>query len=125
MDSVKKQDAGGNRSSTKGLVSTAAKLDNETEVFAHETVSSELKKQIQSARLAKKMTQAQVRRRGSGREREREAGRRSSGRATHAAWPGPARSTHTHGALASPVWSVSSPEQRCLPPLAPRYALRS
>ena len=60
MDSVKKQDAGGNRSSAHGLVSTAAKLDNETEVFAHETVSSELKKQISSARLAKKMTQAQL-----------------------------------------------------------------
>ena len=35
------------------------KLENDTETFAHETVSSSLKKQIQSARLAKKMTQAQ------------------------------------------------------------------
>ena len=36
------------------------KLENDTETFAHETVSSSLKKQIQSARLAKKMTQAQL-----------------------------------------------------------------
>lgn len=33
----------------------------QTEVFEHEHVSSELKKQIQQARLAKKLTQAQVR----------------------------------------------------------------
>jgi hypothetical protein len=38
----------------------AAKLENDTETFEHERVSSELKKQIQSARLAKKLTQAQV-----------------------------------------------------------------
>lgn len=38
----------------------AVKLENDTETFEHERVSSELKKQIQSARLAKKLTQAQV-----------------------------------------------------------------
>ena len=38
----------------------AAKLENDTETFEHERVSSELKKQIQSARLAKKLTQAQA-----------------------------------------------------------------
>jgi putative transcription factor len=37
-----------------------AKLDNETENFQHEHVSSELKKQIMAARLAKKLTQAQL-----------------------------------------------------------------
>lgn len=35
----------------------AVKLENDTETFEHERVSSELKKQIQSARLAKKLTQ--------------------------------------------------------------------
>lgn len=39
----------------------AVKLENDTETFEHERVSSELKKQIQQARLAKKLTQ--VRRR--------------------------------------------------------------
>ena len=37
-----------------------AKLENETEVFEHERVSTELKKQIQQARLAKNLTQAQL-----------------------------------------------------------------
>lgn len=41
--------------------SAAVKLENDTETFEHERVSSELKKQIQQARLAKKLTQAQVR----------------------------------------------------------------
>ena len=36
------------------------KLENDSESFAHETVSSSLKKQIQSARLAKKMTQVDL-----------------------------------------------------------------
>lgn len=40
------------------------KLENDTETFEHERVSSELKKQIQSARLAKKLTQAQASSRG-------------------------------------------------------------
>lgn len=35
----------------------AVVLENDTETFEHERVSSELKKQIQSARLAKKLTQ--------------------------------------------------------------------
>lgn len=39
----------------------AAKLENDTETFEHDRVSSELKKQIQQARLAKKLTQAQAR----------------------------------------------------------------
>jgi hypothetical protein len=42
----------------------AVKLENDTETFEHERVSSELKKQIQSARLAKKLTQAQASSRG-------------------------------------------------------------
>lgn len=43
-----------------GPVKAAYKLENETEVFEHERVSTELKKQIQQARLAKKMTQVQL-----------------------------------------------------------------
>ena len=42
------------------LAHAAVVLENDTETFEHERVSSELKKQIQSARLAKKLTQAQV-----------------------------------------------------------------
>lgn len=58
MTTVKKFDAGANKAH-KG-VANAAKLDQETEDFHLEQVSSELKKQIQQARMAKKMTQAQV-----------------------------------------------------------------
>lgn len=39
---------------------SAAKLENETEDFHHEKVSSDLKKQIIAARTAKKLTQAQL-----------------------------------------------------------------
>ena len=58
VTTVKKFDAGANKAH-KG-VPNAAKLDQETEDFHLEQVSSELKKQIQQARMAKKMTQAQV-----------------------------------------------------------------
>jgi putative transcription factor len=57
VDTLKKHDAGSNK--TAGG-KNMAKLEGETEVFAHETVSSELKKQISQARLAKKLTQAQL-----------------------------------------------------------------
>ena len=58
VDTLKKHDAGSNKGGGGGK--NMAKLENETEVFAHDTVSSELKKQISSARLAKKLTQAQL-----------------------------------------------------------------
>lgn len=61
MDTIKKYDAGSNKAGAHGPVKDAVKLENETEDFAHEHVSSELKKQIQQGRLAKKLTQAQVR----------------------------------------------------------------
>jgi putative transcription factor len=60
VETNRKMNAGSNKSGAHGPTKNLAKLENETEVFAHETVSSELKKQIQSARLAKKMTQAQL-----------------------------------------------------------------
>lgn len=59
VETSKKMNAGSNKNSA-GPTKNLQKLENETEVFQHETVSSELKKQIQQARLAKKMTQAQV-----------------------------------------------------------------
>uniref|UniRef100_A0A7S2YVV3 HTH cro/C1-type domain-containing protein n=1 Tax=Chloropicon laureae TaxID=464258 RepID=A0A7S2YVV3_9CHLO len=49
--------AGGN---SKGGPANATKLDNSDEAFAHAKVSTELKKAIQQARIAKKMTQAQL-----------------------------------------------------------------
>ena len=58
VDTLKKHEAGSNKGGGGGK--NMAKLENETEVFAHDTVSSELKKQISSARLAKKLTQAQL-----------------------------------------------------------------
>ncbi len=59
METLKKFDGGSNKHSS-GPIKHAAKLENETEVFEHEHVSTELKKQIQQARIAKKLTQAQV-----------------------------------------------------------------
>ena len=60
VETSRKMNAGANKNAAHGATKNLQKLENETEVFQHETVSSELKKQIQQARLAKKMTQAQV-----------------------------------------------------------------
>ena len=60
VETLKKFDAGSNKHGA-GPIKHAAKLEQETEVFEHEHVSTELKKQIQQARIAKKLTQAQVR----------------------------------------------------------------
>lgn len=60
VETSKKATAGTNKSSAHGPTKNLAKLENETEVFEHEKVSTELKKQIQQARLAKKLTQAQL-----------------------------------------------------------------
>ena len=49
--------AGGNKSAGD---KNAAKLDNETEELSHAKVSTEMKKAIQTARLAKKMSQADL-----------------------------------------------------------------
>lgn len=59
VETLKKEQGGSNKAHA-GPIKSAIKLENETEVFQHETVSSELKKQIQQARLAKKLTQAQL-----------------------------------------------------------------
>ncbi|KFM22660.1 Multiprotein-bridging factor 1a [Auxenochlorella protothecoides] len=58
VSTVKKHDAGSNKARAGNP--NAVKLDAETEDFHHEQVSSELKKQIQQARLAKKLSQAQL-----------------------------------------------------------------
>lgn len=60
VETSKKTNAGSNKSAAHGPTKNLQKLENETEVFQHETVSSELKKQIQQARIAKKLTQAQL-----------------------------------------------------------------
>merc|ERR1712056_55449 len=61
IDTDKKIGAGGNQSAHSKLNSqNAAKLDENTEAFRHETVSHDFKMALQQARLAKKMTQAQL-----------------------------------------------------------------
>ena len=45
---------------SKGGPENATRLDNDTEAFSHQKVSTDLKKAIQQARIAKKMTQAQL-----------------------------------------------------------------
>ncbi|GAB4813209.1 hypothetical protein N2152v2_000255 [Parachlorella kessleri] len=59
VETLKKFDAGSNKHGA-GPIKHATKLEQETEVFEHEHVSTELKKQIQQARIAKKLTQAQL-----------------------------------------------------------------
>eukprot|EP00270_Netrium_digitus_P009244 TRINITY_DN2805_c0_g1_i1.p1 TRINITY_DN2805_c0_g1~~TRINITY_DN2805_c0_g1_i1.p1 ORF type:complete len:140 (-),score=30.99 TRINITY_DN2805_c0_g1_i1:162-581(-) len=58
IETVKKYSAGQNKVSVTTL--NTKKLADETEVLAHERVSSELKKEIMKARLDKKLTQAQL-----------------------------------------------------------------
>jgi putative transcription factor len=58
IETVKKHNAGANQVTSGGL--SATKLDNETEDFHINRVSSNLKVQIVQARTAKKMTQAQL-----------------------------------------------------------------
>lgn len=59
VETVKKVTAGVN-AGKGGPIKNAAKLDAETEDFAHERVNTDLKKQIIQARMAKKLTQAQL-----------------------------------------------------------------
>merc|ERR1712014_498258 len=59
VDTDRKFNAGSNKSA-HAVVSNAKKLDENTETFRHETVSHDFKMALQQARLAKKMTQAQL-----------------------------------------------------------------
>lgn len=58
VDTEKKHAGGTNKSSSSGMVATAAKLDENGATFRHATVSHEFKQALQQARLAKKVTQA-------------------------------------------------------------------
>lgn len=61
VEAVKKFDAGSNRSgSTANPGMNARKLEEETDVLTHQTVPTEVKTAIQKARLAAKLSQAQL-----------------------------------------------------------------
>ena len=61
IESTKKFDAGTNKSaSASNPAIYARKLDEETDVLAHDKVSTEVKVAIQKARMAAKLTQAQL-----------------------------------------------------------------
>jgi len=47
-----------NKAASSSTTLNTRKLDDETEVLAHESVSTDLKKNIMQARLDKKLTQA-------------------------------------------------------------------
>merc|ERR1712217_777594 len=59
VETDKKIGAGGNQAA-HSVCQNAAKLDGNTEAFRHATVSHEFKQALQQARLAKKMSQAQL-----------------------------------------------------------------
>lgn len=60
IETIKKFNAGSNKAATSATGLNTKKLDDETEVLAHERISGELKKNIMQARLDKKLTQAQL-----------------------------------------------------------------
>ncbi|XP_010274451.1 PREDICTED: multiprotein-bridging factor 1a [Nelumbo nucifera] len=60
IETVKKSNAGTNRSASSSTSLNTRKLDDETENLAHERVPTELKKCIMQARMDKKFTQAQL-----------------------------------------------------------------
>jgi putative transcription factor len=60
IETIKKFNAGSNKAATSATGLNTKKLDDETEVLAHERVSADLKKNIMQARLEKKLTQAQL-----------------------------------------------------------------
>mmetsp|Transcript_104837 Transcript_104837/g.146148 ORF Transcript_104837/g.146148 Transcript_104837/m.146148 type:complete len:141 (-) Transcript_104837:41-463(-) len=59
VDTDKKFNAGSNKSA-HAVCSNAKRLDENTDTFRHETVTHDFKIALQQARLAKKMTQAQL-----------------------------------------------------------------
>ncbi|CAI5497231.1 unnamed protein product [Closterium sp. Naga37s-1] len=60
IESVKKYDAGTNKSGAANPAMHSRKLAEETDVLAHEKVSVDVKAAIQKARLDAKLTQAQL-----------------------------------------------------------------
>ncbi|KAL8505705.1 hypothetical protein ACS0TY_016793 [Phlomoides rotata] len=60
IETVKKSTAGTNKAAKSTTTLNTRKLDEETEVLAHEKVPTELKKAIMQGRTEKKLTQAQL-----------------------------------------------------------------
>eukprot|EP00341_Mesodinium_pulex_P014706 CAMPEP_0116899472 /NCGR_PEP_ID=MMETSP0467-20121206/8029_1 /TAXON_ID=283647 /ORGANISM="Mesodinium pulex, Strain SPMC105" /LENGTH=143 /DNA_ID=CAMNT_0004572303 /DNA_START=98 /DNA_END=529 /DNA_ORIENTATION=- len=60
VSTARKFASGENKSAHSAVGANLAKLENETEVFQHNTVDRTLSKSISQARLAKKMTQKQL-----------------------------------------------------------------
>ncbi|KAL6141185.1 hypothetical protein ACLB2K_059475 [Fragaria x ananassa] len=59
-EATEESTAGLNKAASSSTSLNTRKLDEETEVLAHERVPSELKKAIMQARMDKKLTQAQL-----------------------------------------------------------------
>ncbi|CAN0891324.1 Multiprotein-bridging factor 1b [Linum grandiflorum] len=60
IESIKKSNAGVNKAASSSTSLNTRKLDEETEIVAHERVPSELKKAIMQGRMDKKLTQSQL-----------------------------------------------------------------
>ncbi|CAM8882727.1 hypothetical protein QQ045_020033 [Rhodiola kirilowii] len=60
IETLKKSTAGTNKAASSGTSLNTRKLDEETEVLAHDRVPTELKKSIMQGRTDKKLTQAQL-----------------------------------------------------------------
>merc|ERR1712014_286105 len=60
MGETEKKFSGGGNKSAHSQVPNAKKLDENADTFRHDTVSHDFKMALQQARLAKKMTQAQL-----------------------------------------------------------------
>ncbi|PIA42178.1 hypothetical protein AQUCO_02100206v1 [Aquilegia coerulea] len=58
IETLKKATAGTNKAASSSTTLNTRKLDEETDVLAHERVPTELKKCIMQARMDKKLTQA-------------------------------------------------------------------
>ncbi|CAL1386329.1 unnamed protein product [Linum trigynum] len=60
IETIKKSNAGSNKAASSSTTLNTRKLDEETEIVAHERVPSELKKAIMQGRMDKKLTQSQL-----------------------------------------------------------------
>jgi len=60
VETVKKHNAGTNKAGTSGAGKDMRKLDEESEELHHARVNMDLRTKIQKARVAKKLTQAQL-----------------------------------------------------------------
>ncbi|KAJ8633413.1 hypothetical protein MRB53_026749 [Persea americana] len=60
IETVRKSAAGTNKAASSSTSLNTRKLDDETENLAHDRVPTELRKNIQQARMDKKLTQSQL-----------------------------------------------------------------